>query len=278
MILLDGKKYANKINENLKEEIKNNNYLIKLEVILVGNNFASEKYVNSKKQKAKDLGIELKINKYNNDVSEEELINKIKELNLNNKVNGIFVQLPLPSHINVSNIINVIDPKKDVDGFTPLNIGNLVLKEQSVKSCTPYGIMKLLKEYNITTKGKDITVIGTSNIVGKPLINMLMNEEATVTSCNSKTKNLKDKTINADIIIVATGVINLITEDMVKDEVIIIDVGINKNKNGKLVGDVDFENVSKKCSFITPVPGGVGPLTIAMLMKNTLDCYKTQKN
>jgi methylenetetrahydrofolate dehydrogenase (NADP+)/methenyltetrahydrofolate cyclohydrolase len=204
---------------------------------------------------------------------------KIKELNENNSVNGIFVQLPIPEHLNKDLIINSINPNKDVDGFHPVNIGKTFLKDKTgLFPCTPYGVLKLLDYYNIERKGKNITMIGASNIVGKPLTMMLINEEATVTSCNHLTKDLKEYTLKSDIIITATGVIELIKEDMIPECAVIVDIGISKHpETGKIVGDVDFNNVSNKASFITPVPGGVGPMTVAMLMFNTVKAFKQQK-
>jgi len=273
-MILDGKMVAKVITDKIKEDIKDNNYTPELHVILVGENFASEKYVKHKEKKALEIGIKTVIHRYSKDITEKELLKKIEILNKDISVNGLFVQLPLPEHIKVEKVINSISPEKDVDGFHPLNLGKLMVKSGGIKSCTPYGIMKLLQYYDISLKGKNVTIIGTSNIVGKPLSNMFMNEESTVTNCNSETKDLKSHTIGADIIVSAAGVINLVTEDMVKDGVIIVDVGINQNSEGKLVGDVDYNNLKDKCSYITPVPGGVGPLTISMLMSNTLDCFK----
>ena len=277
-MILDGKMVAKSITDKIKTDIKSNNYKPELHVILVGKNFASERYVKHKDKKAFEIGIKTVIHRYNQDIKEVELLKKISLLNKDKNVNGLFVQLPLPSHIRVEEVINSISPEKDVDGFHPLNLGKLMIKSGGIKSCTPYGIMKLLQYYNIPLKGKNVTIIGTSNIVGKPLSNMFMNEESTVTNCNSETKDLKSHTIGADIIVSAAGVINLVTEDMVKKGVIVIDVGINQNSEGKLVGDVDYHNLYKKCSYITPVPGGVGPLTISMLMANTIDCYVEQNN
>jgi methylenetetrahydrofolate dehydrogenase (NADP+)/methenyltetrahydrofolate cyclohydrolase len=277
-MILDGKKVATIITNEVKNKLSKEYNEPKLNIILVGEDYASKKYVTHKIKKAKEIGIKTTLHSFEDNITEKELVNFIESLNKDETVNGIFVQLPLPNHIQIDKIINTINPNKDVDGFHPINLGNLMLKHKGIKSCTPYGIMKLLQYYNISTAGKNITVIGTSNIVGKPLTNMLMNEEATVTNCNSQTKDLKSHTINADIIISATGVIQLIKADMVKEGVVIIDVGINQNSDGKLVGDVDFENIKEKCSFITPVPGGVGPLTIAMLMQNTYECFKLQSN
>jgi len=277
MIILDGKLTKNKILKKIKEEIKENKYKINLSVILIGNNFSSEKYVNNKRKECDEVGINLKIYKFEENVEENVILKRIEELNNDDEVHGIFVQLPLPKHINVEKVIDKISYSKDVDGFTPINLGNLLLNKETISSCTPLGILRLLKEYNIDIKGKKVCVIGSSNIVGKPLVNILMNEEATVFNCNSLTKNLKEITLISDIIISATGVINLITKEMVKEGVIVIDVGINKNKENKIVGDVDFFNIKSKCSYITPVPGGVGPMTIAMLINNTYNCYLNLK-
>jgi methylenetetrahydrofolate dehydrogenase (NADP+) / methenyltetrahydrofolate cyclohydrolase len=226
--------------------------------------------VNSKVKTCSALGIYSEKYNLDSELTEAELLKLIEELNNKEEIDGILVQLPLPKHIDEDKVIEAIKPNKDVDGFHPKNLGKLVIGKSGFKSCTPYGIMELLKRYKIDLNGKDVVIIGRSNIVGKPLSIMLTNENATVTLCHSRTKNLSEKTLNADIVVVAIGREKFLTEDMVKDGSVVIDVGINRNSLGKLCGDVDFENVSKKTSLITPVPGGVGPMTIAMLMKNTV--------
>lgn len=272
--LIDGKKISTDIKEEIKVEVeeitKNGQRAPGLAVVIVGENPASKVYVNSKVKTCGALGIYSE--KYNLDsqTTEVELLKLIEELNNKEEIDGILVQLPLPKHIDEDKIIEAIKPEKDVDGFHPINLGKLVIGKNGFKSCTPYGIMELLKRYELELDGKDVVIVGRSNIVGKPLAIMLTNKNATVTLCHSKTKNLAEKTSNADIVIVAIGREKFLTEDMVKEGSIVIDVGINRNELGKLCGDVDFENVSKKTSLITPVPGGVGPMTIAMLMKNTV--------
>ncbi|HIP46219.1 MAG TPA: bifunctional methylenetetrahydrofolate dehydrogenase/methenyltetrahydrofolate cyclohydrolase, partial [Campylobacterales bacterium] len=208
------------------------------------------------------------------DISQDKILETIAMMNQNPNINGILVQLPLPSHIDEEAVLGAIDPKKDVDGFHPCNVGKLVLGMDGFSPCTPLGVMELLKEYNIDPKGLDACIVGASNIVGKPMMNLILNKFATVDICHIHTKDLKAHTLRADLLIVGVGKINLITADMVKENAIIIDIGINRNDEGKLVGDVDYANVSEKCSFITPVPGGVGPMTIAMLMKNTINAAK----
>lgn len=274
--VIDGKKIAEEIKLKIKNYISLLNFKPGLAVILVGNNPASEVYVNIKKKTCKELGIDSYEFNLKENISENELIKLIKKLNDDEKINGILIQLPLPKHINKNNILLNINPIKDVDGFSPDNIGKLLIGEDCLEPCTPKGIIKLLLQSDINLEGKDIVVIGKSMIVGTPVANMLLNYGATVTVCHSKTKNLKEKCLNADIIVSAVGKHKLITSDMIKDNVIIIDVGVNKIDD-KLYGDVDFENVKNKCSFITPVPGGVGPMTIACLMENTLIAYKMQR-
>lgn len=272
--IIDGKKISGDIKEEVRIEIekltKGGKRAPGLAVIIVGENPASEVYVNSKVKTCSALGIYSEKYKLDSEVTEAELLKLIEELNNKEEIDGILVQLPLPKHIDENKIIEAIKPNKDVDGFHPINLGKLVIGRDGFKSCTPYGIIELLKRYELDLNGKDVVVVGRSNIVGKPLAVMLTNENATVTLCHSKTKNLAEKTLNADIVIMAIGKEKFLTEDMVKEGSIVIDVGINRNSLGKLCGDVDFENVSKKTSLITPVPGGVGPMTIAMLMKNTV--------
>ncbi len=279
MILLDGKALSKKIREYIKKEVsqlKQKGVIPGLAVILVGDNPASQLYVNMKTKACEDVGIYSINHRMPAEISENELISVIKMLNDNPMVHGILVQLPLPEHINEEKIIESIDYKKDIDGFHPYNIGRLVRGYPLYYSCTPYGIMKLFEEYNIELKGKDAVIVGAGNITGKPMASMLLNANATVEICHIYTKELKEKTLNADIVISAVGKPNLITADMVKEGSIVIDVGISR-VGDKVVGDVDFENVSKKVSHITPVPGGVGPMTIAMLLYNTLKAVNTNK-
>ncbi|MBL0703693.1 MAG: bifunctional methylenetetrahydrofolate dehydrogenase/methenyltetrahydrofolate cyclohydrolase FolD [Sulfurospirillum sp.] len=277
MTILDGKSLSNKIKEEVKQEtkeIKKNGIIPGLAVILVGDNPASQTYVASKERSCITAGIFSEKIAMNIDASQERLIDKITKLNEDNSIHGILVQLPLPKQIDTNKILETINPKKDVDGFHMFNVGKLSIGNPSLVPCTPLGIMRILKEYDINPTGMDACVVGVSNIVGKPMINLLTNARATVTICHSKTKNLKNHTSKADLLIVGVGIPHVITEDMVKNGAIVIDVGINKmtcgKYKGKLVGDIDYENVSHKCSYITPVPGGVGPMTIAMLLKNTL--------
>ena len=273
--IIDGKKTAEKYIENLKQEIALMDKKPCLAVVLVGEDAASQIYVNNKNKKAISLGMKSLVVKMPANTSENELLNKIDELNNDEEVTAILVQLPLPEHINSQKIIEAIDIKKDVDGFNPYNIGKIAQnKEPIVYPCTPLGIIKLLDEYEIDVAGKNVVVIGRSNIVGKPISLMLMNKNATVTVAHSKTQNLKEVTSKADILICATGQPQIVKADWVKQNAVIIDVGIRKGEDNKLVGDVDFEQVKEKCSFITPVPGGVGPMTIAMLMQNTVELHK----
>lgn len=273
MILIDGKAVAKKIRENLKgkvQDLKNKGIKPKLAVIMVGNDKASSIYVKNKSKVCNELGIEFEEFFKDDSISQKELIDLIKELNARKDVHGILLQSPIPNNLDIREAFNTIDYKKDVDGFNPINVGKLSIGEDSFISCTPYGVIKLLEEYNIEVKGKNAVVIGRSNIVGKPLVQCLLNKDATVTICHSKTENMKEITKNADILIAALGKPKFITADMVKEGAVVIDVGINRCEDGKLVGDVDFNNVSEKASYITPVPGGVGPMTIAMLMNNVV--------
>lgn len=275
-IILDGKKLRDKLLADLKIRLDKFTHKPTLVVILVGDNPASKIYVNNKKKTAENLGINSIIINYPSDVTEKELLEKIDELNNDNNVNAILVQLPLPEHINKDNITNAINPKKDVDGFTPTNFGMLFAGQKPyVYPCTPKGILLLLAEYNIELDGKHVVIVGRSNIVGKPLSQMMLQKNATVTVCHSHTKNLADITKTADVLISAVGE-KIIEENMLKSDCVVVDVGIFKDENGKTRGDVDFEGVSKIASYITPVPGGVGPMTIASLMLNTVELYKEQ--
>lgn len=272
-VVIDGKGLSEKIINNLKDT----NISPTLAVILVGNNPASEIYVRNKEKSCEKAGIVSKLFKYDEDIQEKELLEKICQLNNDDTIDAILVQLPLPDHIDENKITKAILPEKDVDGFTPVNIGLLAsgLKPYAYP-CTPKGIMTILKEYNINPDGKHAVVVGRSNIVGKPLSIMLLNANATVTTCHSHTENLKDITKTADILVAAVGKPKFITAEMVKEGAVVIDVGISRI-DGKLCGDVDFENVSGKTSFITPVPKGVGPMTIASLMENTVELYKNRQ-
>lgn len=275
-IIIDGKGIAEKITEQLKQKVSNMQTKPHLAVIQVGDNPASTIYVNLKKKKAEEIGIKSTVIKLNSNITEQELIAKIQELNDDKTVHAILVQLPLPKHINENNIIKSISAEKDVDGFTAQNTGDL-LNGITPKAypCTPKGVMKLLKEYNIELQGKHAVVVGRSNIVGKPLAIMLLNEHATVTVCHSRTKDLKGITKQADILVSAVGK-KIIFKDMVKENAVVIDVGIFKDENNKTTGDVDFENVKEVASYITPVPKGVGPMTIACLMENTIELFEQQ--
>lgn len=277
MILLDGKKVSKDIKDNLKQEVLNiineNRRAPHLAIVLVGNVMASQIYVKNKIKACEYTGITATLIKKEETVTNEELVSLVKELNNDNEIDGIIVQLPLPKHIDEQLIINTISSSKDVDGFGIENKGKLFSGLECFKSATPFGIIKLLEAYNIDITGMNAVVVGRSNIVGKPMSIMLLDKNATVTICHSRTKDLKKVTSQADLLVVAIGKAKFIKEDMVKENAIVIDVGMNRDEFG-LCGDVDFENVSKKASYITPVPGGVGPLTIAMLLTNTLLAYK----
>lgn len=279
MELINGKELAKKIRGELKLEVDNlrkNGIIPKLAVIMVGNDKASEVYVRNKSKACNEIGIEFEEFLLDNNIKQEELIELIKKLNNRKDIHGILLQSPIPEHLNIREAFDTIDYRKDVDGFNPINIGKLAIGEDAFVSCTPYGVIKMLEEYNIQVEGKRAVIIGRSNIVGKPLIQCLLNKNATVTICHSRTKNIDEITKEADILIAALGKPKFVKENMVKENAVVIDVGINRNEDGKLVGDVDFENVSKKASFITPVPGGVGPMTIAMLMNNVVKAAKQQ--
>ena len=277
--LIKGKELSEKIVQKIAEEVQNYNKKPGLTVIIVGENPASKIYVNKKKKIAEKAGFNSGVIKLSEDVSQKKLEECIDELNQDSEINGILVQLPLPKHINTYDIIEKIKPEKDVDGFHPLNVGRLSIGlEPYAVSCTPFGIIKLLEEYNIEIEGKNAVIIGRSNIVGKPLAALLLNKNATVTICHSRTKNLEEICKQADILVAAVGRAKFVKAHWVKEGAIVIDVGINRTDDGKLVGDVDFENVSQKAEYITPVPGGVGPMTIAMLLSNTLKLFKLHNN
>ena len=287
MVVLDGKKISNDIKNEIALEVKSmtakGNRPPHLAAIIVGNDGASLTYVGSKVRACERVGFDSSLISLSESINENELLDKVNQLNNDDNIDGYIVQLPLPNHIDSQKILMSIDPEKDVDGFHPTNFGRMALNLPTFISATPYGIMELLKRYDVQTEGKHTVVIGRSDIVGKP-ISLLMGLKtnpgnSTVSMVHSRTKNIKDLIKQADIIISALGIPNFVKEDMVKDGVVVIDVGItrvkdNSEKGYKIIGDVDYENVSKKASFITPVPGGVGPMTIAMLLKNTLQSYK----
>lgn len=274
---MDGKAVSAAVKDEVKkevEELKKKGKVPSLAVVLVGNDPASKVYVGNKKKACEYCGIKSLEYLLEESTSEQELLGLIDVLNKEPTVNGILVQLPLPSHINEQHIINAINPQKDVDAFHPVNVGKIMTGNPDFLPCTPAGVMEIFKKYNIETAGKDCVIIGRSNIVGKPMSMLMLAADSTVTVCHSKTKDLKQKCKNADIIIAAVGRANFVTADMVKEGAVVIDVGINRTESGKLCGDVEFAEVSKKASYITPVPGGVGPMTIATLMKNTLSAFK----
>lgn len=275
--IIDGKALRNRILEGLKAEVKNLEKKPFLAVIIVGNDPASKIYVSNKKKTALELGFRSVVIEMPENTPESVLLEKIEELNKNKEVNAILVQLPLPAHISTERVIETVSPEKDVDCFHPFNTGKIAQNARPfVYPCTPKGIIRLLEEYKIPVAGKNAVVIGRSNIVGRPVAAMLTNLDATVTICHSKTRNLSEITKNADILISAAGSRGLITADMVKEGAAVFDVGMNRDENGKLAGDVDFEAVKEKASFITPVPGGVGPMTICTLMTNTFELFRLQ--
>ncbi|MBM7555238.1 bifunctional methylenetetrahydrofolate dehydrogenase/methenyltetrahydrofolate cyclohydrolase FolD [Halanaerobacter jeridensis] len=278
--ILDGKKVAEKVEDNLESEIKSlkeKGIEPGLTVVLVGNDPASQVYVSYKEKACKRVGINSNIVDLPQDVSQEDLLAEIEDLNKDEQVDGILVQLPLPEHIDEEKVIESIVPEKDVDGFHPANVGRLVTQgDMDLAPCTPKGIIEVLNEYNIDIEGKEAVIVGRSNIVGKPIANMLLHNNATVTICHSRTKDLKAHTSQADILIAAVGREEFITADMVKEGAIVIDVGINRTDDG-LVGDVEFEAVKEKVAAITPVPGGIGPMTIATLLENTITACEQRR-
>lgn len=277
---MNGKELAKEIRGNLKievTELKKQGIIPKLAVIMVGDDKASQVYVRNKSKACDEIGIEYEEYLKDASITQEELLNLIDELNAREDISGILLQSPIPKHLDIREAFNRIDYKKDVDGFNPVNVGKLAIGEDCFISCTPYGVVKLLEANNIKIEGKHVVILGRSNIVGRPLIQCMLNEHATVTVCHSRTQNLKEFTKQADILISAIGKAKFVTEDMVKDGAVVIDVGINRNDEGKLVGDVDYENVEPKTSYITPVPGGVGPMTIAMLMNNVVKAAKINR-
>jgi methylenetetrahydrofolate dehydrogenase (NADP+)/methenyltetrahydrofolate cyclohydrolase len=270
MIVLDGKKTSGEQEIRLKKLILDSGFKLKLAVILVGDNAASLIYVNKKKEKCLDVGIESEIISLPESASEKEVVEEVEKLNKDDSVTGILVQLPLPKHMNSRSILDKVSLKKDVDGLHSRHLVKILLGDEKIIPCTPKGIISLLDSYGISIEGKKVCVVGFSDVVGKPLATMCINRSATVTVCHAKTKKLKEHTLGSDILMVATGVPKLITEDMVAEGAVIVDIGISK-VNGKIVGDVDFENVKSKCSHITPVPGGVGPMTVISLVENMVE-------
>lgn len=276
MKILDGKKISEKILSDLKNELEKFSEKPILDIILIGNDLASIQYVEMKQRRAKSIGIDGQIHHLSENSTTKDVLNKVNELNENKKVAAFMIQLPLPKQIDTSKVLNTIDPKKDADGLNATNLGLLFQKNSNaIVSATALGVLKLLKEYKIDFVGKNTVIIGRSPFIGLPLSALFLNENATVTVCHSYTKNLKEICQKADVLVTCVGRQNFITKDFVKDNEIVVDVGLSLNsETGKLVGDVDFEKVSKKCSFITPVPGGVGPMTIASLLSNTVDIFK----
>lgn len=279
--IIDGKKISAEVKEGVAKEVallNEKGITVGLAVVIVGNNPASRVYVNSKKKACEALGIISEEYALPEETTEEELINLVKELNAKKSINGILVQLPLPKHIDEKTIIETIDPIKDVDAFHANNVGKIMIGDFDFLPCTPAGCMDLIHSTGVDVMSKNCVVVGRSNIVGKPMAMLLLHESGTVTICHSKTTNLKEICKNADILVAAVGKANIITADMIKEGAVVIDVGMNRNAEGKLCGDVDFENAKEVAGYITPVPGGVGPMTIATLMKNTLMAAKLQNN
>ncbi len=280
MQIIDGKALAQEIQESVAQEVRNlkesYNIVPGLAVILVGDDPASHAYVKMKAKACEKVGFYSITHNMPDTISQEEIIGTIEMINQNPRIDGILVQLPLPEHIDTDSILEVIDPAKDVDGFHPYNVGRLVTNLDGFVPCTPLGVMKMFEKYEIELEGKDVCVVGASNIVGKPMAALLLNANATVTVTHIYTKDLASHTKKADIVIVGVGVPGLIKADMVKDSAVLIDIGINRLDDGRLVGDADFEALKDKCSYITPVPGGVGPMTIAMLLSNTLKAAKAR--
>lgn len=281
MEIIDGKELAKNIRADLKnevDELKKKGINPKLAVIMVGDDKASKVYVKNKSKACEEIGIEYEEFLLNTTTTMEELLELIYKLNSDTKIHGILLQSPLPKHLDINLAFKEIATEKDVDGFNPINVGKLSLNQDCFVSCTPYGIIRMLEAYNIPIESENAVIIGRSNIVGKPLMQCLLNKNATVTICHSKTKNIEETTKRADILIAALGKPNFVKASMVKEGAVVIDVGINRLDNGKIVGDVDFEDVSKKASYITPVPGGVGPMTVAMLMHNVVKAAKNLNN
>lgn len=278
-VILDGKAVSAKVKEEVRAEVAALNekgVSVGLAVIIVGNNPASRTYVNNKKKACEAAGIVSEEYALPEETTQEELLALVEELNHKDSINGILCQLPLPKHLDEEAVIAAISEKKDVDAFHAVNVGHIMIGDYAFLPCTPAGIMEILRHYNIDVAGKECVVIGRSNIVGKPMAMLLLHQNGTVTICHSKTKNLKEVTSRADILVAAVGIPHFVTADMVKDGAVVIDVGMDRDENGKLCGDVDFAAVEPKASYITPVPGGVGPMTIATLLKNTVTAAKLQ--
>lgn len=282
MQIIDGKKVSAEVKEKVRQqtlELKETHGITPgLAVVIVGDDPASRVYVNNKKKACELVGFKSEEYALPAETTQEELLELVSTLNNKDDINGILVQLPLPKHLDDKAVIAAISPQKDVDAFHAVNVGKIMLGEYDFLPCTPSGVMEMLHSYNIEVSGKNCVVIGRSNIVGKPMAMLLLHENGTVTICHSRTKNLADITKQADILVAAVGRPKFVTADMVKEGAVVIDVGMDRDENGKLCGDVDFENVKDKCSYITPVPGGVGPMTIATLMKNTLKAARIQNN
>ncbi len=279
MQILDGKALSLKIKSKAKEDIKilrEKGITPGLAVVIIGDDPASHTYVKMKEKACEEVGIYSILHKMPSDISQEKIIETIEMMNKNPNIDGILIQLPLPEHIDTTKILQTVTATKDVDGFHPFNVGKLSLKLDTFTPCTPLGVMRLLQEYDIDPKGLDTCIVGASDIVGKPMMNLLLNANATVDICHIYTKDLKEHTKRADLLIVGVGKPNLISEDMVKEGAIVIDIGINRLESGKLVGDVSYESIAPKCSYITPVPGGVGPMTIAMLLENTIKATRNR--
>ncbi len=275
--LINGKELAKEIRLKLKEKVEKENLKPKLAVILCGDDEASKVYVRNKSKACDEVGIEFEEHLLPTTTTQEELLNLIDKLNNDENIDGILLQSPIPKGLNIEEAFERIMPEKDVDGFNPYNVGKLCIGEDGFIPCTPLGIMKMFEKYNIDLEGKKAVIVGRSNIVGKPMAQCLLSKHATVTICHSRTKDLKEELKDADIVVVAVGRREIIKADMIKEGAVVIDVGMNRNDEGKLCGDVDFENVSKKASFITPVPGGVGPMTVAMLMNNVIKAYEKRR-
>ena len=278
--IIDGKELAKKVRKELKKDVealKAKGINPKLAVIMVGNDPGSTVYVRNKSKACEKVGIEFEEFLFDEKTEEAELLDLIDKLNADDSIHGILLQCPVPKHIDVNKAFRRISPNKDVDGFNPINVGNLTIGEDAFISCTPYGVVKMFEEYNIETEGKRAVILGISNIVGKPMIQCMLNKNSTVTVCHSRTQNIGEVIKEADIVIAAIGKPNFVKADMVKDGAVVIDVGINRLEDGTITGDVDYENVALKASFITPVPGGVGPMTIAMLLNNVVKAAKIEK-
>ena len=278
--IIDGKELAKKVRKELKKDVealKAKGIKPKLAVIMIGNDPGSTVYVRNKSKACEKVGIEFEEFLFDEKTEEAELLDLIDKLNADDSVHGILLQCPVPKHIDVNKAFRRISPNKDVDGFNPINVGNLTIGEDAFISCTPYGVVKMFEEYNIETEGKRAVILGRSNIVGKPMIQCMLNKNSTVTVCHSRTQNIGEVIKEADIVIAAIGKPNFVKADMVKDGAVVIDVGINRLEDGTITGDVDYENVALKASFITPVPGGVGPMTIAMLLNNVVKAAKIEK-